>query len=362
MVQPPRDTTGGLWEFAKYFLDQQGPQNVPQKFLKSARWEDKYRNSPGYYTVSGSFTVAVEFNSEHLCWTETRYRRTERQWHIHKIAADDLGLNIHLDELTPDEIILVMGGSNSSTPSTLTGQQIRERVKEAVMSQTTDLFETKERMSKDPLKYFGEPLDQFPKPNVLTDEENREMLTRFPNPEDAQVRATQMETATTTSHLQPNLWANPQTATIQHAARENPPQGSGGGGDEGSSGGGRGSRGGGGGRGGRGGGNPPGPPRGHVGGGGENRLFGQPPDIFTGDRSKTKEFLTQWELYYNLNHLSNIMGVPYSRCMLFLTFCKGPLIATWASTIAHDISNRARQPGIGIHDKRLWTHMADSFC
>ena len=49
---------------------------------------------------------------------------------------------------------------------------------------------------------------------------------------------------------------------------------------------------------------------------------------------KTKEFLTQWELYYNLNHLSSVMGVPYSRCMFFLTFCKGPLMATWASTIA----------------------------
>ena len=69
----------------------------------------------------------------------------------------------------------------------------------------------------------------------------------------------------------------------------------------------------------------------------------------------------QWELYYNLNHLSNIMGVPYSQCMLFLTFCKGPLMATWASTISHDLSNRARQPNVGICDERLWTHLADSF-
>ena len=37
-----------------------------------------------------------------------------------------------------------------------------------------------------------------------------------------------------------------------------------------------------------------------------------PPFVFTGDHTKTKEFLTQWELYYNLNHLSNVMGVPYS--------------------------------------------------
>ena len=74
-----------------------------------------------------------------------------------------------------------------------------------------------------------------------------------------------------------------------------------------------------------------------------------------------KEFLTQWELYYNLNHLTSVMGVPYSRCMLFLTFCKGPLMATWALTIAQDIAHRARRPNVGIQDKRLWTHLADSF-
>ena len=36
-------------------------------------------------------------------------------------------------------------------------------------------------------------------------------------------------------------------------------------------------------------------------------------------------------------------------------------MVTWASTIARDIANRARQPGIGICDERLWTHLVDSF-
>ena len=36
-------------------------------------------------------------------------------------------------------------------------------------------------------------------------------------------------------------------------------------------------------------------------------------------------------------------------------------MVTWASTIARDLSNRARQPNIGIRDKRLWTYMANSF-
>ena len=86
------------------------------------------------------------------------------------------------------------------------------------MSQHTDSFE--DRMSEEPLEYFGEPTDSFPEPNVLTDEENREMLAQFKNSEDAQVRA--MQTETTTIHLQPDLWRDPQEANIQCAAGENP--------------------------------------------------------------------------------------------------------------------------------------------
>ena len=214
------DTTGGLWEFTKYFLPQRGPQNVPRKFLKNARW-DEFRSDVGYYATVGSITIAVEFNTEHLCWVEVRHRRTEGRWHAHKIASDDLGLQIHVNELTPDELLQVAGDSDSSTPSTLTGQQIRERVQEAVMSQTTDSFE--DRMSDEPLEYFGEPLDQFPVPNVLISEDDRavDRPPHFEEPEDAQVRATQAET-TTTIRLQPDLWRDPQEANIQRAAGENP--------------------------------------------------------------------------------------------------------------------------------------------
>ena len=118
------------------------------------------------------------------------------------------------------------------------------------------------------------------------------------------------------------------------------PGGGGGDGGRGDGGGGGGDRGGG--DGGEGGGRGPPPAGAGHGGHGGDKLFGQPPDVFTGDRTKTKEFLMQWELYHNLNHLSNVMGVPYSRCMLFLTFCKGPLMVTWASTIARNISQRAQ--------------------
>jgi hypothetical protein len=73
-----------------------------------------------------------------------------------------------------------------------------------------------------------------------------------------------------------------------------------------------------------------------------------------------REFLTQWELYYNLNYANAIMGVPYSRSMLFLTHLKGPLTATWAASMSRDLTNQVRT-GVDPGDKRLWTHMFQSF-
>ena len=187
MARPPRDTTGDIWKFTEYFLDQRGPQNVPQKFLKNAKWEEDYKTHPGYFAGIGSLVVHVEFNFEYLCWTEVRYRRTERRWHVHRIAESELGLDIHLDELTPYEILQVTGDSDSSTPSTLTGQQIRERVEEHTMSQTTDSFkEAEERMSDGELEYSEEPASRFSDSGVIADENRQEAADHFVDPEEVQ--------------------------------------------------------------------------------------------------------------------------------------------------------------------------------
>ena len=174
MAQPQQETTGELWEFTEYFLDQRGPQNVPQKFLKNTRWEQDYKTHPGYFAGVGSLVIHVEFNFDHLCWTEARYRRTERRWHIHRIAESRLGLDIHLDELTTDEILQIMGGSDSSTHSTLTGQQIRERVTEHVMSQETDSFE--DTMSDAPLE---ESTERFSDSGMVAEETHEESTDHF---------------------------------------------------------------------------------------------------------------------------------------------------------------------------------------
>ena len=65
----------------------------------------------------------------------------------------------------------------------------------------------------------------------------------------------------------------------------------------------------------------------------DNKLYGQSPDIFTGDKQKAQEFITQWDLYWSLNYSAMMMRMPYTRAMLFLTYFKGSLTANWTSVM-----------------------------
>ena len=44
----------------------------------------------------------------------------------------------------------------------------------------------------------------------------------------------------------------------------------------------------------------------------DNKLYGQSPDIFTGDKRKAREFITQWDLYWSLNFNAAMMRTPYT--------------------------------------------------
>jgi hypothetical protein len=48
-------------------------------------------------------------------------------------------------------------------------------------------------------------------------------------------------------------------------------------------------------------------PGGHQG----DKLVGNPPIIFTGDRSKAEQFITQWQLYEGVNITNTLMRNPY---------------------------------------------------
>ena len=51
-----------------------------------------------------------------------------------------------------------------------------------------------------------------------------------------------------------------------------------------------------------------------------NKLIGNEPSIFNGEREQVEEFLTTWNLYQGLNRNTAVMSTPFDRAQLFLGY------------------------------------------
>jgi hypothetical protein len=79
-------------------------------------------------------------------------------------------------------------------------------------------------------------------------------------------------------------------------------------------------------------------PGGHHG----DKLVGNPPVIFTGDRSKAEQFITQWQLYEGVNITNTLMRNPYQRAMFFLTYIQGALVNEWVKGVNAWLEHKSR--------------------
>jgi hypothetical protein len=75
------------------------------------------------------------------------------------------------------------------------------------------------------------------------------------------------------------------------------------------------------------------PPAPVVPGGRGDKLVGNPPLIFKGDRDKAEEFIMQWQLYEGVNITNDLMRNAYQQAMLFLTYIQGPLVNEWVKGV-----------------------------
>jgi hypothetical protein len=333
VASPEPQTTAATWDlFERYNVATRGRNDVPPRFLKNAIWRD-HQGRLGYYaesTLSPQVIVPVEFNEPHLCWVELQWRAHEDQWQAFRKVPEDLGLKIPITELTAQEVIQILGpdSANPLEHAYWDGHPDRDT------PETMPIHDSSMSEALKPIRVYNEetPDEQ----NMRGQAESLHIYDQgvhdFVNAPHIFATWTE-ESRTQTAHINPNTGhiVDPDEAAAHRAAgpdRADPPKGDGGGGRGGHP---FGPGGGGGGRGGGGGGGAPGAGGGHH---GQDKLFSQHPDTFTGDRSKTREFLMQWELYYNLNYANTIMSVPYSRSMLFLTHLKGPLTATWAASMS----------------------------
>ena len=127
----------------------------------------------------------------------------------------------------------------------------------------------------------------------------------------------------------------------------------------------------GGGQPGGGGGNPGGGggnPRGNPGGGGRgnpvpphDKLSGQQPVIFEGDRCKSEAFIQEWNIYWGLNQATPHIMNPFSRVLLFLSFIKGEKVQEWTQEQLCWAVEYVDQAPRNDNHKYLWTTIANSF-
>jgi hypothetical protein len=93
----------------------------------------------------------------------------------------------------------------------------------------------------------------------------------------------------------------------------------------------------------------------------EEELKGQEPIVFNGDRSKTEEFLTQWELYSGFNYAHSAMQMPFTRAMLFLTYIQGAQVNEWVAAQSTRLIGDVAHHGVLATTVALWTDLKDAF-
>jgi len=89
-------------------------------------------------------------------------------------------------------------------------------------------------------------------------------------------------------------------------------------------------------------------------------LKGNPPPIFTGDRSTTRKFINNFDLWKAINRQNDIMRKPFTRVVTLLTYMDGPLVDAWKEEQMHKLQeamdDRAQET-----DEDLWDSFIDRF-
>jgi hypothetical protein len=379
-----QQTTRELWAqqgpFEPYTIHGVPQQNIPEIYIKGAVWNAQ-SNPPRYVAQSsapeesGTGTwFPVDFNEEHVCWVEVRLQEpagSEAYWQAFRIAGQDLGLDItqgdveaHLQTTTLHsywESIASSHSSRASTPSVASAIRPRPSPYQPGSRDQEIAHTLAESLN------INEPMS-----NTLTMEAPAGTInpvTGHVNDDDAalfraigpdQPDPPSVGGTDHTTHV-PFGWIRPQSGRMPEPRRYiyggggppggNPPRGGPPGGPFGPPGGGP-----------PGGGPPaPIPPAPAVMGGRSDKLVGNTPLIFKGERSRAEEFITQWQLYEGVNITNDLMRNAYQRAMLFLTYIQGPIVNEWVKGVNAWLRGQIIHQGWAPTDERLWVEVFDSF-
>jgi hypothetical protein len=386
-----QQTTRELWAqqgpFEHYTIHGVPQQNIPDIYIKGAVWNAQ-ADPPRYVAQSsapeesGTGTwFPVDFNEEHVCWVEVRLQEpagSEAYWQAFRIAGQDLGLDItqgdvelHLQSTTLHSYRDSVASSHSSRESTPSVPSIilprpsphqpgsRDQEIANTLAESLTIHEPMSNTLT-----MEVPAGTINPVTGHVDADDAALFRAIgpDQPDPPSVSGTDR-----TTHV-PFGWIRPQGGRMPEPRRYiyggggppggNPPRGGPPGGPFGPPGGPFGPPGGG----------PPGggppapiPPAPAVMGGRSDKLVGNTPLIFKGERSRAEEFITQWQLYEGVNITNDLMRNAYQRAMLFLTYIQGPIVNEWVKGVNAWLRGQIIHQGWAPTDERLWAEVFDSF-
>jgi hypothetical protein len=386
-----QQTTRELWAqqgpFEHYTIHGVPQQNIPEIYIKGAVWNAQ-ANPPRYVAQSsapeesGTGTwFPVDFNEEHVCWVEVRLQEpagSEAYWQAFRIAGQDLGLDItqgdvelHLQSTALHSYRESVASSHSSRASTPSEPSIilprpsphqpgsRDQEIAHTLAESLTIHEPMSNTLT-----MEVPAGTINPVTGHVDADDAALFRAIgpDQPDPPSVSGTDR-----TTHV-PFGWIRPQGGRMPEPRRYiyggggppggNPPRGGPPGGPFGPPGGpfrppGGGPPGGG----------PPAPipPAPAVMGGRSDKLVGNTPLIFKGERSRAEEFITQWQLYEGVNITNDLMRNAYQRAMLFLTYIQGPVVNEWVKGVNAWLRGQIIHQGWAPTDERLWMEVFDSF-
>jgi hypothetical protein len=385
-----QQTTRELWAqqgpFEPYTIHGVPQQNIPEIYIKGAVWNTQ--SVPPRYVAqssapeeSGTGTwFPIDFNEEHVCWVEVRLQEpagSEAYWQAFRIAGEDLGLDItqgdveiHLQSTTLHsyrESVASSHSSRASTPSI--PSVIRPRPSpyqpgsrdQEIAHSLAESLNINEPMSN--TLTMEVPAGTINPTTGHVDADDAALFWAIgpDQPDPPSISGTDGTTRIPFGWIRPQGGGRPEPRRYIYGGPPAGPFGPPGGGPPG-----RGPPGGGppgGGPLGPPGGGPPAPipPAPAVGGIRNDKLVGNTPLIFKGERSRAEEFITQWQLYEGVNITNDLMRNAYQRAMLFLTYIQGPIVNEWVKGVNAWLQGQIINQRWAPHDERLWTEVFDSF-
>jgi hypothetical protein len=89
---------------------------------------------------------------------------------------------------------------------------------------------------------------------------------------------------------------------------------------------------------------------------------GKAPDVFDGDRTKSKAFISNMVVYFKINRNHPNIRNPYTRVYIALSFIKGPNVVNWVDVQFQRVEDNLIDIAGGDEmDSALWVDFVDQF-